>query len=59
MSHYICTGGCKGVNENPGSCQDEECLNYGEPLEECECPDNKHGGAFDEIDEDEFDEDDK
>ncbi len=42
MEHYICTGGCKGSAKEPGVCQSEECLNYGQPMEECDCTDGKH-----------------
>lgn len=49
--HYICRGGCKGVSEHPGVCQDKECPNYGKPLEMCDCPNDWHKGAFDEQDE--------
>ena len=44
--HYICTGGCKGESETPGTCQAETCAKYGEPLTECSCTDGAHGGAF-------------
>jgi len=42
MSHYICTGGCQGVSEAQGTCQAEDCNNWGEPLEPCECEDGSH-----------------
>ncbi|MBI4135665.1 hypothetical protein HY477_02940 [Candidatus Uhrbacteria bacterium] len=42
MSHYICTGGCGGVADKPGTCQAEDCNNWGEELEECECADGQH-----------------
>ncbi len=41
--HYICTGGCKGVSDNPGSCQDANCSKHQHPLTECTCGDSKHG----------------
>lgn len=50
MKHYICTGGCKGVSQNPGNCETSTCLLYGQPLEKCTCEDGKHGGAFEEED---------
>lgn len=40
--HYICTGGCEGVSEQPGTCQAQTCLKYGEPLTECSCIDGRH-----------------
>lgn len=42
MTHYICTGGCNGVSDKPGVCQDEKCPKHGKPLTECGCTDNKH-----------------
>lgn len=47
MSHYICTGGCRGVSDNPGVCEDENCSKHNQPLEKCDCTDGKHFGAFD------------
>jgi hypothetical protein len=46
--HYICTGGCKGVSETPGTCQAESCKLYGHPLEACDCTDGKHYGKQDQ-----------
>ena len=43
MSHYICTGGCKGVSEDPGTCQAEICPKNLFPLKECSCENGKHG----------------
>lgn len=48
MEHYICKGGCQGVSDTQGACQNQDCPNYGKSLEECNCMDNKHGGAFEE-----------
>lgn len=45
--HYVCTGGCKGVSDKPGVCQMEDCARYNEALEECDCTDGTHYGAFD------------
>ena len=42
MAHYICTGGCGGVADEPGTCQAETCDNWGEELEECSCADGTH-----------------
>ncbi len=47
MEHYICTGGCKGVSEKPGVCQNPDCPNYNGQLEKCDCEDGNHYGAFD------------
>lgn len=46
MTHYVCTGGCGGVSEKPGSCQTESCSLYGKPLVECNCADGQHAEAF-------------
>lgn len=56
MAHYICTGGCEGISEKKGVCTTEDCKNQTLPLEECNCIDGKHHGAFDvlpEVEEDE------
>ena len=42
MTHYICTGGCKGVSDKPISCQAKNCQKHGEPLKECDCTDGEH-----------------
>lgn len=42
MAHYICTGGCGGSSEEPGTCQATDCDNWGEELEECTCKDGSH-----------------
>ena len=44
MNHYICTGECAGISEQPGVCRSQTCSKRGQPLEECECRDGKHGG---------------
>lgn len=46
MTHHICTGGCKGVADQPGTCQAADCAKHDQPLQECNCEDDKHGGAF-------------
>ncbi len=46
MDHYICTGGCKGVAEEPGVCRAAECPRRGEALQKCDCEDGEHHGAF-------------
>lgn len=42
MKHYICTGECGGVSDNPGTCQAEDCSKHGEPLVACNCNDGEH-----------------
>ena len=42
MTHYICTGGCHGVSDTPGTCQATECAHHAQPLEECHCEDGHH-----------------
>lgn len=42
MPHCVCTGGCGGVSETPGVCQDTSCPLHGHPLAECDCGDGKH-----------------
>lgn len=46
MKHYICTGGCQGVAEKPGTCQTEGCLKHKHPLTECGCKDGKHQEVY-------------
>jgi hypothetical protein len=46
MKHYICTGGCEGVSEKPGTCQAIACPKFNKPLIECECADGKHEEVF-------------
>jgi len=41
-THYVCTGGCKGVSTTPGVCQAELCLKQSLPLTECGCQDGMH-----------------
>ena len=41
-THYICTGGCKGVSETPGVCQAQDCPDHEKPLKECNCTDTLH-----------------
>ena len=47
MSHFICTGTCKAVTENAGVCTAGDCPKNGEPLEECNCEDDRHEGRQD------------
>jgi len=49
MPHYICKGGCKGVSDKPGVCQTDDCANHNHRLEECDCVDGKHYGAFEDA----------
>lgn len=42
MKHYYCDGGCKGVSDNPGTCQAETCPKHNEPLKECDCTEEEH-----------------
>ena len=35
-----------GVGNEPGKCQDTNCPLYGEDLQECDCQNGKHDGAF-------------
>ncbi len=37
MEHYICTGDCNGVSQNPGLCQDKSCSKHNKPLIFCDC----------------------
>lgn len=46
MTHYICTGGCKGVSEVAKNCGAEDCQKFDKALQECNCTDDTHGGAF-------------
>jgi len=48
MTHHICTGGCKGISDEPKNCGAENCSKHGQPLNACDCTDNKHNGAFEE-----------
>ena len=50
MTHYVCTGGCGGVSETPGACQDGSCVLHGHPLTECNCTDGQHKEAFEKTD---------
>lgn len=44
MTHYICTGECKGEtdDETVGTCQAESCNKFGEPLKPCNCENGRH-----------------
>ncbi len=48
MTHYVCTGGCKGVSDEPGAiCRGEDCANHNKPLTPCNCEDGTHKEAYD------------
>ncbi len=42
MVHYVCTGDCGGVSDQPGNCQAESCRMHNQPLVECNCTDGNH-----------------
>ena len=42
MTHYVCTGGCGGVSDNPGVCNAQNCSLNGKPLKACHCADGNH-----------------
>lgn len=46
MTHYICKGGCKGVSDYPKTCGGSDCPFYGKSMEQCDCEDGTHKGAF-------------
>ena len=48
MTHYICTGSCKGVSEEAKDCGTGDCPKHDQPLTQCDCTDDKHNGAFGE-----------
>jgi hypothetical protein len=41
MTHYICKG-CNRVFKNPGVCTDNNCPEYSEALDPCDCKEEKH-----------------
>jgi len=49
MSHYVCTGGCGGVSETSGVCQDNACPLHNHELAECNCSDGKHEEALKKV----------
>lgn len=46
MTHYICTGGCNGVSDYPGTCQASDCVKHEHPLVACNCDDGKHQEVY-------------
>ena len=49
MTHYICTGGCEGVSETPGTCQAQDCEKQGQSMDSCECSEELHGQSNEET----------
>jgi len=50
MTHYVCTGSCRGVTDVEGAtCQATDCPLHGQPLKACVCENGEHeevkGGA--------------
>ncbi len=45
MSHYACTGSCKGANSQPGLCEAQFCSKEGQSLISCNCEDGMHENA--------------
>lgn len=43
MTHYTCTGGCDAESDEPGVCNDSDCLKKGQPFTPCDCTDGHHG----------------
>ena len=50
-THYVCTGGCKGVSDSPNLCQAETCPKHGTPMAACTCDDDKHDDVMKEVSE--------
>jgi hypothetical protein len=46
-THYTCTE-CRSEANQPGVCQDPDCLRHGQELISCECRDGEHGGENEE-----------
>ena len=44
MTHYICTGGCRGRAMTAGVCTSENCPKRGSPLAACKCSLGAHEG---------------
>ena len=47
--HYVCTGTCNLVSDQPGVCQNPDCSNYGKPLTACDCTDGNHDDAHKKV----------
>ncbi len=41
-THFVCTGGCQGVADEPGVCQAENCKKYHNDLQPCSCENGNH-----------------
>lgn len=41
MMHYVCPE-CGGVSEVAKVCETENCVQHGQPLQECRCTDGQH-----------------
>ena len=48
MEHYICTGTCGAVSDEQKTCQDQQCPNFGNLLQLCNCTDDRHGRGTNE-----------
>ncbi len=46
MTHYVCTGGCDGVSDEPAACQLKGCIKYELPMAICHCTDGQHAEAL-------------
>ena len=44
--HYVCTGGCNDVSDEPRTCQTKDCMKYHQPMTACHCEDGLHEEAF-------------
>ena len=49
MTHYICTGNCKGVLPDIGFCEAENCTAQWQMMTACECNDGLHFAAEPEL----------
>ena len=46
-NHYVCTGGCNGVSEDPNAeCGAEDCAKCKHQLVACNCADGEHAEAY-------------
>ncbi len=44
--HYVCTGTCKTVSDQPKTCSNTECTRNGQEFVACSCTDGNHDEAF-------------
>ncbi len=42
MTHFVCTGTCRGESERSGVCEAKNCTKESQPLAACNCTDGKH-----------------